>query len=101
MAGASEARGSEECRAAFGFLLEARPDQQFDIQEIVAHDGDYVCRSILTGTLAMPWNLGGTVVEPRGPRVSFGILDVMTCREGLIVRKEVRLDGGAMMAALM
>jgi predicted ester cyclase len=101
MAGAPEARGSEECRAALGFLLEAWPDQQFDIQEIVAHDGGRVCRSILTGTLAKLWNLGGTVVEPRGQRVSFGILDVMTCRESLIVRKEVRLDGRVMTAALM
>jgi steroid delta-isomerase-like uncharacterized protein len=101
MVGAPEARGAEECRAAFGFLLEAWPDQQFDIQEVVAHDGGYVCRSILTGTLARPWNLGGTVIEPRGQRVSFGILDVMTCRDGLIVRKEVWVDGGAMMAALM
>jgi hypothetical protein len=33
--------------------------------------------------------------------VSFGILDVMTCREGLIVRKEVWLDDGTMVAALM
>ncbi|WNM31739.1 hypothetical protein RKE30_15640 [Streptomyces sp. Li-HN-5-11] len=67
----------------------------------MAHDGGCVCRSILTGTLAKLWNLGGTVVEPRGQRVSFGILDVMTCREGLIVRKEVWLDGRAMTAALM
>lgn len=93
--GVKRSIGLEECRSTYEYLLRAWPDQHFDVQELVVRESFYVCESILTGTLAEPWQMGDETFEPTGKQIRFEIVDIMQLENGLIKTKSSWIDGFA------
>lgn len=94
--GVKESVGVEACRETYEYLLAAWPDQHFDVRNIVVRESFYVCESILTGTLALPWQMGDETFQPNGKKVGFEIVDIMEIENGRIKTKNSWMDGFAL-----
>lgn len=93
--GERASNGLQACRETYDFLLRAWPDQHFDVQRLEVREGFYVCESILTGTLALPWPMGDETFQPDGRQVRFDIVDIMVCEGNLVRHKSSWIDGFA------
>lgn len=91
-AGVEPAEGQEAVRGVFDFLLRAWPDTHFETQRLTVREGFYVSEWVLTGTLSLPWQIGDTVIEPRGQKLSFPGVDIISCENGKVKLKSCWLD---------
>lgn len=88
--------GIDACREVYGFLLQAWPDQRFEVVELTVHEHGYIGHSRLTGTLALPWPMGDRTYQPTGKPLSFELVDIMECRDNRVRRKRCWIDGIAL-----
>jgi predicted ester cyclase len=89
-------KGIDACREAYGYLLTALPDQQFESHTLVVKEDFYICHHFVTGTFVLPWQMAGRVYEPTGKPVRFEILDTMHCEGNLVKLKDGWVDGLAL-----
>ena len=91
LVGQADAHGPEGVRAFFGELFAAVPDFAFEVEAIVAEGDRAAVRWNATGTFAGDAAYQG--IEPTGGRVELAGLDLLTVRDGLIVRNDAFSDG--------
>jgi predicted ester cyclase len=91
--GVTEVAGIDKVREIYGYLLAAWPDQHIETQKIVVRDGLCVMESELTGTLALPWQMGSETLEPNGQKVTFSLVDVLEFDGDRIANKTSLIDG--------
>jgi steroid delta-isomerase-like uncharacterized protein len=80
-----------ELIAYFRSLWDAFPDFAFELLELVEEGDTAAARWRLTGTFAGPGTFQG--FAPNGARIELEGVDVVTLRDGLIVRNEAYADG--------
>ena len=91
--GVTEVAGIEQVREIYGYLLAAWPDQHIETHKVVARDGLCVMESELSGTLALPWQMGNETLEPNGEKVTFSLVDVLEFDGDRITNKTSLIDG--------
>jgi len=89
-------KGINAVRQIFDLILRALPDQTFDVQSMVVREDFLVAHSIVTGTLVLPWPMGGRTYEPTFKPIKFEIVDIWHFRGDRIRVKEGWLDALAM-----
>lgn len=85
--------GIDACREAYGYLLQALPDQKFESHTLVVKEDFYICHHFVTATFVLPWQMGGRRYEPTGKPIRFEILDTMHCEGNLVKLKDGWVDG--------
>jgi predicted ester cyclase len=93
--GVKSSIGIEACRETYDYILKAWPDQSFDVKGLTVHDNFYVGTSVLTGTLALPWQMGEATYQPTGTPISFEMVDIMQCEGNRIRLKNSWIDAVA------
>lgn len=88
--------GIDECRSCYEYLMRAWPDYKMAVTSLVVAKDLYVCHLNLTGTLVMPWKMGGRTYQPIGKPVTFEIVDIIHCEGNLVKLKESWNDGLAL-----
>ena len=91
--GVTEVVGIEQVREIYAYLLAAWPDQHIETHKLVVRDGLCVMESELSGTLALPWQMGNETLEPNGEKVSFSLVDVLEFDGDRIANKTSLIDG--------
>ncbi len=89
-------KGIDAVRQIFDLILRALPDQTFDVQSMVVKEDFLVAHSIVTGTLVLPWPMGGRTYQPIGKSIKFEIVDIWHFRGDRICVKEGWIDALAM-----
>lgn len=92
--GVVEMRVPEDLRSWFGSLFAAFPDFRFEILEVVASGEKAAVRWHATGTFDGSARFEG--LDPNGARVDLEGCDVLTVREGRIVRNDAYMNGAEM-----
>ncbi len=92
--GVVEMRVPEDLRSWFGNLFAAFPDFHFEILDITATGEKAAVRWHATGTFNGTARFEG--LDPNGARVDLEGCDVLTVREGLIVRNDAYMNGAEM-----
>jgi steroid delta-isomerase-like uncharacterized protein len=92
--GVVEMRVPEDLRAWFGNLFAAFPDFRFEILEIVASGEKAAVRWHATGTFDGSGRFEG--LDPNGASVDLEGCDVLTVRDGRIVRNDAYMNGAEM-----
>jgi steroid delta-isomerase-like uncharacterized protein len=77
--------------AYFGALWDAFPDFSFELLDLVEEGDTAAARWRMTGTFAGPGSFQG--FAPNGARIDVQGVDVVTMRDGKIVRNEAYTDG--------
>jgi steroid delta-isomerase-like uncharacterized protein len=91
-AGPVEGRGA--IRDAFAVFLTQFPDLEFVEQELHPADWGWAVRWTMSGTLAVPFEVGEKTAEPGGS-ISIDAVDLITVADGLIAAKHTYLDWAA------
>ena len=91
--GVTEVAGIDKVREIYGYLLAAWPDQHIETRKVVVRDGLCVMESELSGTLALPWQMGNETLEPNGEKVTFSLVDVLEFDGDRIANKTSLIDG--------
>ena len=89
--GVVEMRVPEDLRSWFGNLFAAFPDVRFEILEVVASGEKAAVRWHATGTFDGSARFEG--LDPNGARVDLEGCDVLTVRDGRIVRNDAYMNG--------
>ena len=92
--GVVEMRVPEDLRSWFGNLFAAFPDFRFEILEVVASGEKAAVRWHATGTFDGSARFEG--LDPNGARVDLEGCDVLTVRDGRIVRNDAYMNGAEM-----
>jgi steroid delta-isomerase-like uncharacterized protein len=92
--GVVEMRVPEDLRSWFGDLFAAFPDFRFEILEVVAEGEKAAVRWHATGTFDGSGRFEG--LDPNGATVDIEGCDVLTVREGQIVRNDAYMNGAEM-----
>jgi len=92
--GVVEMRVPEDLRSWFGNLFAAFPDFRFEILEIVASGEKAAVRWHATGTFDGSARFEG--LDPNGASVDLEGCDVLTVRDGKIVRNDAYMNGAEM-----
>jgi steroid delta-isomerase-like uncharacterized protein len=92
--GVVEMTAPEELRAWFGALFAAFPDFRFEVLDLVASGEKAAVRWHATGTFDGSGRFEGLV--PNGERVDVEGCDVVTVRDGRIVRNDAYMNGAEM-----
>ena len=92
--GVVEMRVPEDLRSWFGNLFAAFPDFTFEILEVMASGEKAAVRWHATGTFDGSARFEGLV--PNGAKVDLEGCDVLTVREGRIVRNDAYMNGAEM-----
>lgn len=92
--GVADLRVPEDLRAWFGALFAAFPDFTFEVIDLLASGEKAAVRWHATGTFNGSGNFEGLV--PNGRTVDVGGCDVLTVRNGLIVRNDAYMNGAEM-----
>jgi steroid delta-isomerase-like uncharacterized protein len=92
--GVVEMRVPEDLRRWFGDLFTAFPDFRFEILEVVAEGEKAAVRWHATGTFDGSGRFEG--LDPNGATVDIEGCDVLTVRDGLIVRNDAYMNGAEM-----
>jgi len=92
--GVVEMRVPEDLRSWFGNLFAAFPDFRFEILDITATGEKAAVRWHATGTFDGTARFEG--LDPNGASVDLEGCDVLTVREGLIVRNDAYMNGAEM-----
>lgn len=88
---AGAVQGRDAIRAAFAALLAQFPDLAFAEQELIEGEWGWVVRWRISGTLAVPLEVGDRVAEA-GARFEIDAIDVITASRGRIDAKHTYLD---------
>lgn len=99
--GVQELTGPEAVREACTYLLQAWPDQRIETSRIVVAGDIVVADSVLTATLALPWEMGGEQFAPSTSPVTFALHDVLEFEGARIARKNTWIDGVAIRRQLV
>lgn len=92
--GVADLRVPEDLRAWFGALFAAFPDFTFEVLDVVAGGEKAAVRWHATGTFNGSANFQG--LAPNGKTVDVEGCDVLTVRNGLIVRNDAYMNGTEM-----
>jgi steroid delta-isomerase-like uncharacterized protein len=92
--GVVEMRVPEDLRTWFGNLFTAFPDFTFEILEVMATGEKAAVRWHATGTFNGSARFEG--LDPNGARIDLEGCDVLTVREGRIVRNDAYMNGAEM-----
>jgi predicted ester cyclase len=92
--GVVEMRVPDDLRAWFGNLFAAFPDFTFEILEVMATGEKAAVRWHATGTFDGSARFEG--LDPNGARIDLEGCDVLTVRDGLIVRNDAYMNGAEM-----
>jgi steroid delta-isomerase-like uncharacterized protein len=92
--GVVEMRVPDDLRTWFGNLFAAFPDFRFEILEIVAAGEKAAVRWHATGTFSGSGRFEG--LDPNGAGVDLEGCDVLTVRDGKIVRNDAYMNGAEM-----
>jgi steroid delta-isomerase-like uncharacterized protein len=92
--GVVEMRVPEDLRSWFGNLFAAFPDFRFEILDITATGEKAAVRWHATGTFDGSARFEG--LDPNGARIDLEGCDVLTVREGLIVRNDAYMNDAEM-----
>lgn len=92
--GVVEMRVPDELRSWFGGLFAAFPDFRFEILDIVAGGEKAAVRWHATGTFDGSGRFEG--LDPNGARIDLEGCDVLTVRDGQIVRNDAYMNGAEM-----
>lgn len=95
-----EAEGHAAMRAQFGAFFSIMPDLRFETIRQEVRAGLYTQEWYLTATLAEPWLIGNRTAAPTGKPIRFRGVDIISCEEGRIRRKDCYLDGVGLELAL-
>ena len=88
--GVLENAGKRDLIAYFEEVWAAFPDADFELIDVVGDDERAAAHWRLTGTFAGPGRFND--LEPNGARIAIQGIDLVTLRDGLIVRNEAYLD---------
>ena len=88
---AGPVEGREAIRDAFAAFLTQFPDLAFVEQELIEGEWGWVVRWRMSGTLAVPFEVGDRVAEP-GARFEVDAIDMITASRGRIDAKHTYLD---------
>lgn len=88
--GALEGAGKAEVVAFFDELNGAVPDLRMEVLDVLGEGDKVAVHWHMTGTLAGPGQFNG--IEPTGARIDLRGVDVVTFREGQIVRNDAYTD---------
>ena len=89
--GVLEQAGKADLIAYFEGMWQAFPDFRFELLDLVEDESQAAARWRITGTFAGPGAFQG--FTPNGARIDIQGVDVVTLRDGLIVRNEAYTDG--------
>jgi steroid delta-isomerase-like uncharacterized protein len=92
--GVVEMRVPEDLRAWFGGLFAAFPDFRFDVLDVVASGEKAAVRWHATGSFEGPGRFQGLI--PNGSKVDVEGCDVLTVRDGRVVRNDAYMNGAEM-----
>jgi len=92
--GVVEMRVPEDLRSWFGNLFTAFPDFSFEILEVMATGEKAAVRWHATGTFDGSARFEG--LEPNGAKIDLEGCDVLTVRDGRIVRNDAYMNGAEM-----
>jgi steroid delta-isomerase-like uncharacterized protein len=96
--GVVEMRVPEDLRSWFGSLFTAFPDFRFEVLDVMATGDKAAVRWHATGTFNGSGRFEG--LDPNGASVDVEGCDVLTVREGRIVRNDAYMNGAEMMRQL-
>ncbi|HEV7770857.1 MAG TPA: nuclear transport factor 2 family protein [Solirubrobacterales bacterium] len=92
--GVVEMRVPEDLRAWFSNLFAAFPDFSFEVLDVMAAGEKAAVRWHATGTFNGSGRFEG--LDPNGGRVDIEGCDVLTVRDGLVVRNDAYMNGAEM-----
>ncbi len=92
--GVVEMRVPEDLRSWFGDLFRAFPDFSFEVLDVMAAGEKAAVRWHATGTFNGSGRFEG--LDPNGGRVDIEGCDVLTVRDGLVVRNDAYMNGAEM-----
>ena len=95
-----EADGHPAIRAQFGAFFSIMPDIHFETIRQEVRAGLYTQEWEVTATLAEPWLIGNRTAAPTGKPIRFRGVDIISCEEGKVRRKDCYLDGVGLELAL-
>jgi steroid delta-isomerase-like uncharacterized protein len=92
--------GKDAIREVLKGVFTAFPDIRFDARRTYVRDGVVTQEWTATGTLAIPFTKGTTIVQPTGKKVSWNGVDVIPFTGNLVARKDVYVDSVGFLRAL-
>jgi predicted ester cyclase len=87
-----EAVGREAVGTAISETFAVWPDLQFEPIRVYTTPTLIVAETVASATQALPFPLGGVVLEPNGRRASFAVADILALQDGLVKRKDSYVD---------
>jgi steroid delta-isomerase-like uncharacterized protein len=99
-AGGEAVEGKEAIRANFAAVIAQWPDIHFEERQLIADERGWVLQSTMSGTLAQPLELDGSVIAQPGAKISVDALDLIGVKEGLITAKHTYLDSATLLRQL-
>lgn len=93
MAPYPEAATHDAIRAQFSGFFAVMPDLRFETIRLEVRPGLFTHEWYLHATLAGPFLIGERTAEPTGQAIRMRGVDVISCEEGLVRRKDCYLDG--------
>lgn len=92
LTGMKPAATPEEIRAQFDMIARTWPDFEFEPVRMHIQTNLFVIEWVMHGTLAGPLQVGPRTVNAEGQRLSTAGMDVITFREGKVLRKDTYVD---------
>jgi hypothetical protein len=92
--------GREAIRATFAALLTQWPDLSFEQRRLIVQDSGWVVEWTMSGTLAEPLELEGTVVGKPDARMEVDALDFVDVENGLVKAKHTFVDSVTLLRQL-
>lgn len=88
-----EAEGHDAVRQQFTAIFTMMPDISFETVRLEVRPGLFTQEWYATATLTQPFPIGDRLAEPTGRPVRFRGVDVISCEDGRVRRKDCYLDG--------
>lgn len=95
-----EADGHAAMRQQFAAFFAIMPDIAFTTLRQEVRAGLYTQEWEVTATIAEPWLIGNRTAAPTGEPIRFRGVDIISCEEGKVRRKDCYLDGVGLELAL-
>ena len=87
-------------REQFAGLFSLMPDIALTTIRLEVRPGLFTLEWLAQATLAGPWQIGSFTAQPSGRRFGFRGVDVISCNQGLVRRKDCYLDTVGLQLAL-
>ncbi|MEK6277900.1 MAG: SgcJ/EcaC family oxidoreductase [Actinomycetota bacterium] len=99
-AGSDPVQGREAIHASFAAVIAQWPDIHFEEQRLIAAEDGWVLQSTMSGSLAQPLELEGSVIAQPGASIAVDALDLIEVQDGLITAKHTYLDSATLLRQL-